>query len=318
MYKVVVTDNRHGDYSIEEKILAGCNAELVILNCRNAQEMIENCADADGILLDMAPMSKEVVTALKKCRVVSRYGVGYDNVDVKACSERGIYVANVPDYCVYDVSDLALGLLFACQRQIVIRDRKIREGKWNMHFPHTYRIKGKVLAVLGFGRISRELIKKVSGLELKEILVYDPYVDEAVIASYGARKTGFEESLRKADYISLHMPVTDETREMINEKAFELMKPSAILINTARGSLIEDAALINALKNHKIAYAGLDTHNCEPLPPDSEFFRLDNCVLTDHTAYNTAEGVEELKTKAALNVKAVLEGKKPIYPINKI
>lgn len=216
------------------------------------KKIIDNCKDADGILLDIAPMNKEAVYALEKCKVVSRYGVGYDNVDVKACTEKKILVTNLPDYCIYDVSDMTLALLFACQRQIVARDKKIREGKWNLQFPYTYRIKGKVLSLFGLGRISRELIKKVTGFELKEILVYDPYIDEMTVKSFGARKVKFEEALKEGDYISLHMPVTEETRGMIDEKAFELIKPSAILINTSRGPLIKDSALLSALKNKTI------------------------------------------------------------------
>lgn len=318
MFKVVVSDKRHADYSIEEKILKECGADLVVLNCTTEKEMIENCSDADGVLLDMAPMTRDVVKAMSKCKIVSRYGVGFDNVDVQACTEKGICVANVPDYCCDDVSEMALALLFACQRQVCLRDRKIREGLWNLQFQNTFRIKGKVLSLIGFGRISRALAQKVSGFELKEILVFDPYIDEEVISRAGGRKVSFEEALSQGDYISLHMPVTNETRGMINEKAFELMKHTAILINTSRGPLIKDDALISALKNKRIAFAGLDTHNIEPLPADSELLKLENCVLTDHAAYNTREAVEELKRKAALNIKAVLEGNKAPYCINKL
>lgn len=315
MFKVVVSDNRQGDYSLEAKILSGV-ADLKVLNCATVQDMIDNCADVDGILLDMAPANAEVIGALKNCMVISRYGVGYDNVDVAACTQKKIYVANVPDYCAYDVSDMALALLFACQRQVVSRDKQIREGKWNLRFPHTHRIQGKVLSVLGFGRISRALVKKVSGFELSEVLVYDPYIDEKTIASCGARKVSLEEALQKADYLSLHMPLNNETRGMINESTIAQIKNSVIIINTSRGPLVNDAALIDALKTGKIAYAGLDTHNLEPLPKDSEYFKLDNCILTDHTSYNTMEALEDLKTKVALNVKEVLEGNKPLYHIN--
>jgi D-3-phosphoglycerate dehydrogenase len=318
MFKVVVSDKRHADYSIEEKILKECGADLVVLNCTTEKEMIENCSDADGVLLDMAPMTRDVVKAMSKCKIVSRYGVGFDNVDVQACTEKGICVANVPDYCCDDVSEMALALLFACQRQVCLRDRKIREGLWNLQFQNTFRIKGKVLSLIGFGRISRALAQKASGFELKETLVFDPYVDEEVISRAGGRKVSFEEALAQGDYISLHMPVTNETRGMINEKAFEIMKHTAILINTSRGPLIKDDALISALKNKRIAFAGLDTHNIEPLPADSELLKLENCVLTDHAAYNTREAVEELKRKAALNIKAVLEGNKAPYCINKL
>ncbi len=316
-YKVVVSDNRHGDYSIEKDILKKCSAAVVVENCITEEDMIEKCRDAHGILLDMAPMSERVVESLEKCRIVSRYGVGYDNVDIEACTSRRIYVSNVPDYCEEDVSDLALAHLFACVRGIVTKDRQIREGKWNLGRENIFRIKGKTLALLGFGRIARCLFRKVSGLGLKEVLVYDPYLSKEVIEQTGARKVDFETALKKADYISLHMTLTSETKGIIDKKAFSLMKKTAIIINTSRGPLIDEKALIETLKNKRIAFAGLDTHNAEPLPHNSPLKKLDNCVLTDHTGFNTQEAIIELKTKAACNVKNVFEGKEPKYWINK-
>ncbi len=315
-FQIIVSDNRHGDYSIEEGILSSCAAELIIADCQNEEDMCAACIDADGILLDLAPLSQKVVERLNKCKIVSRYGVGFDNVDVMACTKKKIYVANVPDYCMEDVSDHALALLFTCIRQVSLRDRKIRHNEWNIHLPHSYRVKDKTLSLIGFGKISRCLLKKVSGFGLKRILVFDPYVNEREISSFNADKVDFETALKEADYISLHMPVTPETIGIINKNALALMKESAILINTSRGALVNDEALINALNNHKIAYAALDTHNKEPLPANSPFKNMDNCVLTDHTAFNTHEGMIELKTKAAQNVKAVLEGGRPIFPIN--
>jgi D-3-phosphoglycerate dehydrogenase / 2-oxoglutarate reductase len=316
IYKVVVSDNRHGDYHIEREILNQCGADLKVADCKTEEDVIRECGDADGILLDMAPMNQTVVNSLKKCKVICRYGVGYDNVNVDACTKKKIYVANVPDYCAEDVSDLALALLFNCIRQVSLRDQKVRSGGWNIHLPHTYRVKDKTLALMGFGRIARCLLHKVSGLGLHNVLVYDPYVPSEAIHALGAEKADMEFALREADYISLHMPVTAETRGMINEQTIGLMKESAILINTARGALIDDRALFNALHQHRIAFAGLDTHNREPLPADSPYFSLDNCVLTDHTAYSTNEAVVELKIKAAENIRAVLMGGRPLYPVN--
>jgi D-3-phosphoglycerate dehydrogenase len=316
-YKVVVSDNRHGDYSIEKEILEKCDATVVVENCFTEEDMIEKCRDADGILLDMAPMTGRVVESLEKCKVISRYGVGYDNVDIEACTRKKIYVANVPDYCEEDVSDLALAHLFACVRGITIRDRLIREGKWNIGRENVFRIKGKTLSLLGFGRIARCLFRKVSGLGLKEVLVYDPYLTSEEIEKAGAKKVDFETALKNADYISLHMPLTPETKGIIDKKAFSLMKKTAIIINTSRGPLIDEEALIDALENKKIAFAGLDTHNVEPLPENSPLKKLDNCVLTDHTGFNTQEAIVELKTKVACNVKDVFENKEPRYWVNK-
>jgi D-3-phosphoglycerate dehydrogenase len=316
-YKVVVSDNRHGDYSIEAEVLKPVDAEVVIEDCSTVEEMIIACRDADGVLLDQAPMPAQVIENMTKCKVVSRYGVGYDNVDVEACTKKKIYVANVPDYCMEDVSDHAMALFFSSVRRIALRDKQVRQGGWNMDRSGIYRIKGKVFALIGFGNIARCLVRKLSGLGLKKVLVYDPYVSKEIIEASGAQKTDLETALAEADYISLHMPVTPETKGIINKKAFSLMKNSAILINTARGPLVDEEALIDALSTGKIAFAGLDTHRKEPLPGGSPLLKMDNCILSDHVGFYSYESMKELHTKIAQNVKAVLEGGKPIYPVNK-
>jgi D-3-phosphoglycerate dehydrogenase / 2-oxoglutarate reductase len=317
-YKVVVSDNRHGDYSIEAAVLKPVDAEVVIEDCSTVEEMIIVCRDADGVLLDQAPMPAKVIENMAKCKVVSRYGVGYDNVDVEACTRKKIYVANVPDYCMEDVSDHAMALFYSCVRRITLRDKQVRQGGWNMDRSGIFRIKGRVFALVGFGNIARCLAGKLYGLGLKKVLVYDPYVSKEIIEALGAQKADLETVLSEADYISLHMPVTAETKGIIDKKAFSLMKDSAILINTARGPLIDEEALIDALSNGKIAFAGLDTHNKEPLPAGSPLLKMDNCILTDHVGFYSVESMEELHTKTAENIKAVLEGGKPIYQVNKL
>lgn len=210
--------------------------------------------------------------------MISRYGVGVDNVDLKAATECGIQVTNVPDYCMEDVSDHALALLFACLRNVVLRDREVRKGKWNIVAP-SYRVQGKVLGLIGAGRIARALIRKVSGFGLKELVAYDPFLSAEDLASIGVRKVEFDELLRESDFISLHLNLTDTTRNIIDAEALSKMKERAILINVSRGGLIDPDALINALESHRIGAAGLDTHCVEPVPVDSRFDKLDNVVL---------------------------------------
>lgn len=316
-YLVCVSDTRHENYDIEREILAAIDAELVLCNCATEEDVICQCANADAILLDMAPMGSKAVNALKKCKVVSRYGVGYDNLDIAACTERGVQATNVPDYCAEDVAEHALALMMACLRDVARRDRLVRQGQWNIHRT-SFRLSGKVLGVLGFGRIARELVKKCSGLGFSEILVYDPYVSEETCSGLGAVKAELEDVLKSADFLSLHMPVTPETTGMINKHTLGMMKPTAILVNTGRGPLINDEDMVEALKSHKILCAGLDTHNSEPLPSASPYFSLENVILTDHTAYSTEEATKDLKTKAAKNVVYALTGVPPVYPINEI
>lgn len=316
-YKVYVSDGRHEHYDIEREMLASIDAELKVCNCVTEEDIIRECGDADGILLDLAPMTAKAIEGLKNCKIINRYGVGYDNVDVNACTAKGIQVTNVPDYCAEDVSDHALALMLDCLRHVSLRDRMIREGKWNIPGV-SFRLKGKVLGVLGFGRIARALISKCSGFGFSKILVYDPYVPAEAFAPYGAEKAELEDVLRQCDFLSLHMPVTPQTTGMINKDTLALMKPTAILVNTGRGPLVNDEALIEALQNKKILAAGLDTHCVEPLPMESAYRKLDNVVLTDHTAYSTMEAVEELKTKAAQNIINALTGVAPVYPVNKL
>lgn len=313
-YQIVVTDRRHNEYRIEEEALREIDGELKICNCVTQEDIVCECAQADGILLDMAPMGRLAVEGLEKCRVINRYGVGYDNVDLEAAVKKGIIVTNVPDYCAEDVSDHALALLMTCLRQTAHKDRMVRQGEWNIP-SYGYRLKGKVLGLLGFGRIARRLAAKCSGFGFSGILVYDPYVTEEECRKEGVMKAALEEVLSHADFLSLHMPVTSETKGMINKETLSFMKPNAILVNTGRGGLICDEDLTEALKRKAILCAGLDTHNQEPLSSESRYLSLENVVLTDHTAYSTTESVKELKEKSIRNIIDVLSGRTPEYAV---
>jgi D-3-phosphoglycerate dehydrogenase len=318
-YKVVVTDDRHKDYEVERQVFSDMDVELTVANCQTEDEVIEACKDADGILCNLAPMPARVIESLEKCKVISRYGVGFDNVDVNACTKKGIWLANVTDYCMEDVSDHALALLMSCARKTARRDAQVRKGMWNIGAADPiYRLAGKTFSFLGFGKIARCLHRKIVGFNFAEILVYDPYLTEEQIAQCGAKKVSFEEAISKGDYISIHIPLTNETRGVINAKAFDMMKNTAIIVNTSRGPIINEKDLIDALKQGKINSAGLDVHNKEPLDKDSELFRIENCVLTDHVGWYSEESIVELKTKVAENVKAVLNGGVPAYPVNRL
>ncbi len=327
-YKIVFTDDRFGG-RYQEYELAQLH-EMDILPViypegafKTDADVIEACKDADAIFLNLLPNFKNetVLRELTRCKVINRYGVGYDNVNVPACTKLGIQVTYVPDYCMYDVSDHALALMLACLRQIPQRDCAIRAGNWNIPSNGlSHRLKGSTLGLIGCGRIARCLARKVSGFELNAILGYDPYIPTDALAAMGIKKVELEELLERSDIVSLHMPVTDETRGIMNARTIGMMKKTAILINTGRGPLIEDEALIDALRNHVIGAAGLDTHCVEPLPKDSPYFQLENVVLTDHAAYGTVEGERELRIKSGRNVAHILQ-KKPlesIYMVNTV
>jgi D-3-phosphoglycerate dehydrogenase len=317
-FKVVMTDDRHKTYEEEKAVLESIGAEVVIANLNTVEEVIEECKDADGIMCNLSPMPAEVIEKLEKCKVISRYGVGYDNVDMAACTKKGIYLANVPDYCAEEVSDQALALMMACARKVARRDAQVRAGQWNVgKADPIYRIAGKTFTFLGFGMIARTLFRKIQGFNFR-VLVYDPFLDAETVKSMGAEKVEWEQALREGDFISIHMPLNDKTRGLINEKAFDLMKPTAILINTSRGPVIDEKSLIDALQNKKINSAGLDVHTKEPMDKDNLLMKIENCVLTDHVGWYSEEAMSELKRKVAENVRDVLMGGKPKYPVNKI
>ncbi len=319
-YTVYVTDDRFGgNYAQEEAVLREIDAELVVRTFPDEQAAISDLSAADGIMVNLFPMTARVIGSLARCRVLSRYGVGYDNVDVEAATKKGIWVTRVPDYSLDDVSDQALALLMACVRKIAYKDRRIRQGGWNLQKDQPcHRVSGKTLGLVGYGAIARMLHRKVSGLALARVLVHDPYVRDDVVRKAGAEPCGLENLLAESDYVSVHVPLTDQTRGIIGQKQLRLMKRSALLVNTSRGPVVDEAALAEALADGRIAGAGLDVFEKEPLPADSPLRKLDTAVLSDHTGWYSEESLVELKTKAARNVAAVLAGGKPPYPVNRL
>jgi len=315
--KVVVTDLGYQSYEPERKILAEIGAELVLAECEDEAQVGEACKEADGVITRLAPVGPDAIGRMQKCRVISRYGIGVDNVAVEAATARGIPVANVRGYCEHEVPEHALALLMACVRKVSLRDRQVRAGMWDIGAADpVYRLAGKVLGLVGYGAIARALHRKVSGLELAEVLVHDPYVPAGEVEKAGAKSIELEELLRRSDYISVHAPLSDSTRHMIGAEQFALMKPTAILVNTSRGPLVDPDALYEALKSRRINSAAIDVHEPEPPPKDSRFFGLDNIVLTDHTGWYSEESQLTLQQTAARNVALVLSGKPPLFCVN--
>jgi D-3-phosphoglycerate dehydrogenase len=318
-YCIVILDDRFGNYREEEKVLEEAGAAVKAYKPVSQTEAFEAVGDADGVLVNLYPIDKRIINRMKKCRIISRYGVGYDNVDVEAATASGIWVANVPNYAFEDVSDHALALLLSCIRKTPYKDSRIRQGGWNLidQYP-CYRIKGKVLGLLGYGAIARALHKKVSGLELSKVITYDPYVKPEDIRENGAVPVDLETLLESSDYISVHAPLSEGTKGIIGKEEIEKMKPTAILINTSRGPLVDEQALCKALQSGRIQGAGLDVFTVEPLPDSSPLKKLDNVILSDHTGYYSEESLVELKTKTALNAASVLQTGKPNYSVNQI
>lgn len=315
--KVVILDHRYEHYEQERIVLSGIDVKPVVAYPKNRAEAFRILNDADGIICNLFHMDAEIISMLDRCRVISRYGVGYDNVDVDAAAEREIPVCNVPDYSMEDASDHALALLFNCTRKVSYRDRKIREGGWNLHNDQPcFRMTGKTLGIIGYGHIGSVVVRKIAGFGFAEILVNSPRTEKSVIEKAGGRKVDFDELLEKSDYISIHCPLNSETVDLFDDAAFGKMKAGAILINTARGPIVNESALCRALESGKVAAAGLDVYSEEPLKADSPLRHLDNITLTDHAAWYSEESIVELKTKAARNVLEVLSGRAPLNRVN--
>lgn len=315
-YKVLIADSRYPAYDEERAVLEKIDAE-VIFEASDAEDKVAlAAADVDGLIVNLAPITARVVAAMSKCKCVSRYGVGYDNVDAAALKEKGIYLANVPDYCGQDVSDHAFALLMDCVRKISRKDRLVRQGKWNLAgIQDVFRIAGKTFGLVGYGMIAKNLHRKLTGFDLARVLVADPFVSPEAAAEAGVELVDLPTLCRESDFVSVHAPLIASTVGLIGAAQFELMKKTAIIVNTSRGPLIDEKALIDALKNDKIACAGIDVFGTEPLPPDSELKQLENVTLTDHAGWYSVESMVELKTKAAQNIADTLVNGKPTYPV---
>lgn len=346
MRKIVLLEERYENHNPEKDVFGfnennkNVNSNYIVLEIadlvkdaltgnRSAMAEIKKiCSDADGLLVNLFKIDAKFIENLDKCKVIGRYGIGYDSVDIKAASAKGIKVVNVPEYCTDEVSEHIIALLFSVVRNVAIKDRLMRQGKWNIACPvPVHRIAGKKFGIIGYGKTGQALHQKVAGLGFSEIIVYDRSAEkkEAKLASnatlFGkcsgavAPKrcntvfSSFEKLLSESDFISLNLPLTEETNHIIGEREFRMMKNCAIIINTARGAIIDTKSMIAALKSGEIAGAALDVYESEPLSTDSPLLALDNVVMTDHAAWYSAESQIELQIKCAQAVKAILEGR---------
>jgi D-3-phosphoglycerate dehydrogenase len=311
--KVVITDCDHPSVEIERKILKDINLELILGNCHTENEVIEVAHDADGIINQCAPINRRVIESLKKCKIIARYGVGVDNIDVEAASDHKIIVANVPDYCIDEVSTHTMALILTCARGITLLNSKTREKRWDFTLAKPlFRTKRKTFGLFGLGNIARAVAQKALGFGFK-IIAYDPYVPRV---DDGIKLVEFSELLSDSDFISIHSPLTIETRHSFGENELKKMKKTAYLINTARGPIIDEKALYKALKNKWITGAALDVMEKEPPDWENSLLKLDNLIITPHISFYSEESYIELKTKVAESVLSVLKGELPRAMVN--
>ena len=317
-FKVVILEDRYAHHDYEKAVLENIDAEVIESRALTKEDILKVASDADGITVNLAPMTAEVIAGLGRCKVIARYGVGFDSVDIKAAGEKGIMVVNVPDYCDEDVSDQALALIAGCVRQIPLHDREVRKGNWNIRSAGpVYRNKGKVFGLAGYGRIGQCLHRKIKGFGFARVLVSDPFISRDIVEMNGAELVDLDTLLRECDILSVHVPLSDATKHMFGKAEFGKMKKTAVFVNTARGGIVDTPALYEALKNKTIAWAGIDVHEQEPVPKDYPLFRRDNCVLSDHMGWYSEESQVDLQTKAAQAVADALSGKMPASVVNK-
>jgi D-3-phosphoglycerate dehydrogenase / 2-oxoglutarate reductase len=271
--------------------------------------------DADAILVTYAKLPGDLLRQLRRCKAIGRFGLGVDNIDIAAAAELGIAVTYVPDYCMHEVSDHAMALLLALARKIPLSNKLVQAGRWEMPaVVPIHRLAGRVLGLVGFGNIPRALAPKAKAFGLR-VVTHDPYAPPQALVAAGVEGVSFDRLLEISDFVSIHAPLMPATRGLFNAEVFGKMKTGALLINTARGPLVDEDALVSALDSGRLGGAALDVVAVEPLPKDSKLIGRDNVILTPHTAFYSVEALNELQTKCAADVARVLSGEKPVYPV---
>jgi len=314
-YKVIVTDYSYPNLDPERKVFKSYDIELTDFNGKidTEEKLIQATKDADAVIVQFAKINKRVIDNLERCKLIVRYAIGLDIIDINAATERKIMVANVPDYCIDEVSNHAIALMMAMTRKVHFMDRKVREGKQNFELAMPIHRNSEItLGIIGYGRIGKTVAKKLNNFGLHRIVYYDPYIDDNAYAE----KVGFDVLLSESDIISLHAPATNETQNMINAEAFSKMKKGAYLINTARGAIIDEDALEWALSEKILAGAGLDVFHSEGIEDKKRFFLFDNVLITPHIAWYSEQSFKELQKKTAEQVIEALYQGKPRYWVN--
>jgi D-3-phosphoglycerate dehydrogenase len=313
---IAIADSPFPSLEPAKKALMRLDPEYRMAESPAVDDILAVARDADAILVTYAKLPGDLLRQLKSCKAIGRFGLGVDNIDLPAAKELGIAVNYVPDYCLREVSDHAMALLLALARKVVFSNALVQSGRWEVPpIVPLRRLEGQVLGLIGFGHIPRALAPKAKAFGLR-VITHDPYVAPAVLAAAGVDGVSFDDLLARSDFISVHAPLLPATRGLINAAAFAKMKGGAFLINTARGPLVDETALIAALDAKKLGGAALDVVTAEPLAKGSRLLHRDNVILTPHTAFYSVEALEELQSKCASDVARVLSGEKAIYPIS--
>lgn len=322
-YNVVIHSLLVDDSDVEREVLEPCGAKINLISNENVEEFYKAAEKADALIIADRKIDVNLINSMENCKIIARQGVGFETIDLDISKEKGIAVTNVPDYCVDEVSDFAMSLILSSLRYIPQYDRHVKSGTWDIESimtinraPEMRRLSTRVLGVVGLGKIARQVVKKAKAFGIK-IISYDPFIDKDVVKELGVELVELDYLIKNSDIITLHSPLTEENKYMFNLETFKSMKDTAFIINTSRGPLIKEEDLYIALKNRYIAGAAIDVMEIEPPAKDNPLLTLDNIIITPHAAFFTKDSYEELRRKAAEEVKRVLEGKEPKNRVNK-
>jgi D-3-phosphoglycerate dehydrogenase len=313
--KVVLTDYVWDSLAVEHEIL-GAVAEITALQTKKPEEFIAQAADCDALLNTYAgPITAEVMRAMPKCKLIARYGIGVDTIDLDAATAAGIIVTNNPTYCIEEVAEHAMAMLLACARKVAFYDRLVREGRWEVPpGKPMFRLAGSTLGLIGFGNIARQVALRAAAFGMR-VLFHDPFVRAAPQGIPGTA-SALETLLAQADFVSLHPPLTPQTRGMFGDALFARMKPTAFLVNCSRGPIVDTAALVRALDAKRIAGCALDTTDPEPLPDPHPLRGRDNVIVNPHVAWYSEQAMKGLQAGAPNEVRRVLTGEWPVNVVN--
>lgn len=324
MMKVVITDYIEPDLNWEAEQLKQRGVEFAYHQLKFApfEKVAEATRDADVIVVNMVPVTRQLVAEWKRCKLVIRHGVGYDNVDLAALNEAGIPLCYIPDYCVEEVAEQAIALIFACGRRLVTGRRVLEESSKNGIWDFTetipvFRMKGQKLGIIGCGRIGSRVYEKLKSFGF-EFLICDPFLSEARQRELGIKTVSKETLFRESDFITIHTPLNAQTRHIVNKETLAMMKPTAYLINTARGGMVDAIALAEALQNRTIAGAGIDVYETEPPSPEDALFRLSNATLAPHLAWYSEDSGRTIRELIILEIDRFAAGKPPRYVANSV
>jgi len=314
--KVVLTDYVWESLDVERKTL-GDLADLVPLKTKKPEEFLDEAADCDALLNTYAgPITAEVMARMPKCRIIARYGIGVDTIDLEAATREGIIVTNNPSYCIEEVAEHTMALLLACARKVALYDRLVRGGRWEVPpGKPMFRLQGRTLGLVGFGNIARQVAVRAASFGMR-IVFADPFVKEGQ-PDIPAAKVELDDLLRESDFVSVHPPLTPQTRKMINDEALSKMKPTAFLVNCSRGPVVDTEALVRALDAKKIAGCALDTTDPEPLPDPHPLRGRENVIITPHVAWYSEQALVGLQAGAPGEVRRVLTGEWPVNVVNR-